>query len=988
MSTQFRWGCFLAIACAAIALTSGCVAEKSMVTRPSFQLAIDAYDEGDYTSAFQYFADSAEAGDANAQFRLGRMYEDGEGIPQHYRKAEQWYREAAKQGLDDAQHRLGLMYAEGRGVEQNDNKAVSWYRKAARQGLADAKFSLGLMYFEGRGVERNYTEAGQLFNEAGNKHDFAQVYLGYMHERGLGVSLDDCKAFDLFSKAARYLPLGEYNVGVMHELGKCVPQDNAKAVNSYEKAAKKGLSHAQFSLGDMHRDGRGVELDYDKAREWYDKAAEQDHLEAYSELGIIYLEGRGSVKQDHERASKLFRRAADEVIKARDNLGDMFIDGRAVPLNHKEVDWYEQALTRRGQKLADAQYRRGLIYDYGLDGKQDDAKAVVWYEKAANQKHVEAQYRLGLKYQFGRGVERDDETAVTWYEKAAKQDHAHAQYWLGVKHFAENDYSTSKDWLEEAADEGSVDAKWLLGHMYYAGVGVDQNITKAISLLGEAAAEQGNYVAQFYLGNILYERRDDEQENVAKSVTWLRKAAKQHLSTAQHKLAEVVQDFATEVRDAGESDGARRAALRTIHDTGLVPNLAGQVILLVVLNGEVEFSIEHSEEDVNNTLKSRGIESTEKELADWLVSEHELTVELGLHVLDRHAKFWYESAALQGHPDAQYQLGRMYENRQGVDPYFHKLQGTAMFRRSAHAGAVKWYRIAAEQGHREAQFNLGRMYEDGYGVTRNHVHAHKWYNLAGSLSQSSKQEVVRDDAIQGRDRVAGNLNATELAEAQNLAWEWKQLSGDNSRTDTRATVNPRSQRTGSGFWVSTHGDILTNEHVVKGCEEVRVPVGTAYVIDRDEQFDLALLRAQPKEEQAVAKFRRNPQLRVGDGVIAVGYPMHKDSWVSSEAKVTQGVVSALSGSFDDLRFIQIDAAINRGNSGGPIMDNAGNVIGVAVTTFDAADNVSHAVSLAAVSAFLRDNNVSYETALSNRKRSEAEVAAAGRNVTVLVECAK
>jgi len=86
---------------------------------------------------------AAEQGNANAQFNLGTMYENGLGIALNYNAALKWYRLAAEQGNANAQYYLGWMHHKGLGVPQNDKTAVKWYRLAAKQGHADAQFSLG-----------------------------------------------------------------------------------------------------------------------------------------------------------------------------------------------------------------------------------------------------------------------------------------------------------------------------------------------------------------------------------------------------------------------------------------------------------------------------------------------------------------------------------------------------------------------------------------------------------------------------------------------------------------------------------------------------------------------------------------------------------------------------------------------------------------------------------------------------------------------------
>jgi serine protease Do len=142
-----------------------------------------------------------------------------------------------------------------------------------------------------------------------------------------------------------------------------------------------------------------------------------------------------------------------------------------------------------------------------------------------------------------------------------------------------------------------------------------------------------------------------------------------------------------------------------------------------------------------------------------------------------------------------------------------------------------------------------------------------------------------------------------------------------------------SQAQGSGFFVSTDGYIVTNNHVVEHASEVTVTTDsgktlTAKVIGTDPKTDLALLKAEGADFPAVSFAAKPP--RVGDWVIAVGNPF------GLGGTVTAGIVSARgrdigSGPYDD--FIQIDAPVNHGNSGGPAFNNEGEVVGVNTAIF-------------------------------------------------------
>ena len=102
---------------------------------------------------------STATGNADAQFRLGAMYDDGFLVRADDVVAVSWYRRAAEQGHAEAQNELGRMYAWGLGVPEDDTVAVSWYRKAAEQGNVDAQHNLGTVYANGAGIKRNWIDA-------------------------------------------------------------------------------------------------------------------------------------------------------------------------------------------------------------------------------------------------------------------------------------------------------------------------------------------------------------------------------------------------------------------------------------------------------------------------------------------------------------------------------------------------------------------------------------------------------------------------------------------------------------------------------------------------------------------------------------------------------------------------------------------------------------------------------------------------------------
>jgi TPR repeat protein len=108
----------------------------------------------------------AEAGNAAAQYRLGLLYHDGQGVPQSYEGAKHWFAKAAEQGHAGAQVNLGTIYLVGHGFYQSDPLALFWFRKAAEQKDALACAKLGLMYGRGQGVSRDVIQAHMWYDLA------------------------------------------------------------------------------------------------------------------------------------------------------------------------------------------------------------------------------------------------------------------------------------------------------------------------------------------------------------------------------------------------------------------------------------------------------------------------------------------------------------------------------------------------------------------------------------------------------------------------------------------------------------------------------------------------------------------------------------------------------------------------------------------------------------------------------------------------------
>src|SRR5215468_11589494 len=121
----------------------------------AFEDGLDAYRRGDYATAMRLWQPFADQGNADAQSRLGFMYQNGRGVPQDDAAAATWYQKAADQGNADAQVYLGLFYAEGRGgLQKDDRESTRLFKLAADQGDAYGQNNLGVNYRDGLGVSK------------------------------------------------------------------------------------------------------------------------------------------------------------------------------------------------------------------------------------------------------------------------------------------------------------------------------------------------------------------------------------------------------------------------------------------------------------------------------------------------------------------------------------------------------------------------------------------------------------------------------------------------------------------------------------------------------------------------------------------------------------------------------------------------------------------------------------------------------------------
>jgi TPR repeat protein len=483
----------------------------------------------------------------------------------------------------------------------------------------------------------------------------------------------------------------------------------------------------------------------------------------------------------------------------------------------------------------------------------------------AEQGDAKAQFDLAMSYNIGIGVPQDDAESAKWYRKGAEQGDATAQCFLGV--------------------------------FYAQGRGVPQNDTEAAKWYRKAA-EQGNAPAQYEFG-FCFTEGEGVPQDYAEAAKWYRKAAEQGDARAQYSLGLCYAGGLGVPQDDGEAVKWYRKAVEQ-------GNTGAQFRLGVC------YEI------------GQGVPQDYAEAVKWYRKAAEggdVTAQFNLGVFyaqgrgvpqnDTEAAKWYRKAAERGDAWAQGNLATCYLNGTGVPK--DALE------------AVRLLRPLAESGNSFAQGKLGFCYEIGEGVPKDSVEAYKWYNLAAAQGY--------EKAAKGRSYLEKlDMTPEQIAEGQRLAREFvpRKESGASKRADGQDAVAlgnlPRF--TGTGFFVTDDGCLLTSYHVVEDAARIaiRTKAGTlaATLVKADKANDVALLKVTGMFSALPVASSRG--VKLGESVFTIGFPNIELQGFAP--KLTKGEISSSTGVQDDPREFQISVAVQPGNSGGPLVNQYGNVVGI------------------------------------------------------------
>jgi hypothetical protein len=545
----------------------------------------------------------------------------------------------------------------------------------------------------------------------------------------------------------------------------------------------------------------------------------------------------------------------------------------SLPVPLAETNDLKNLEARANNGDASAQFDLGVRCGKGDGVPVDHEKAAVWYRKAAEQGLAKAQAALGHYYAIGEGVVQDFDQAVMWSRKAAEQGDARGQNNLGVA-FANGqgvpqDYAEAVKWYRKAAEQGytNAHAQCNLGGSYLRGQGVPQDYAEAVKWFRKAA-EQGDARGQLSLG-LSFGAGQGVPQDYAEAVKWFRKAAEQGLAMAQGALGYYYARGISVPQDYAEAVKWYRKAAEQ-GDATAQNNLG-----IAFANGQ------GAPQNYVEAYKWCNLVLAQAKPADLLMCD--------------------------GFIDAPPRVPFVNFNGTSIECGRSALVTTPI-------GPVKVTFVRMEKA--SAQILI-----DGEAKTKTLVQvqnsaAAKPFQAAFTLRKSLERQMTRNQIAEGQHRASVFGTKEEAGEAG---------SDDISPPPE---IGERTMATGTGFFVTDDGYLVTCAHVVQGATyfHVRTPGGSiaAQLVRKDAALDIALLKVTGTFP--AMPLARNPQAKLGDSVFTIGFPDPGSQGLNP--KYTRGEISSLAGIHDDPREFQISVPVQPGNSGGALVDERGNVVGV------------------------------------------------------------
>lgn len=318
---------------------------------------------------------------------------------------------------------------------------------------------------------------------------------------------------------------------------------------------------------------------------------------------------------------------------------------------------------------------------------------------------------------------------------------------------------------------------------------------------------------------------------------------------------------------------------------------------------------------------------------------------------------WFMKSSESDYVDVQPIIGYMYDNGYGVQ--------------KDHKKAFEWFVKSAKNGLPVGQYNVGIMYANGRGVKKNDIRAYAWYSLASSNGYDASGTMRKLESKMSKNKIA-------------IAQEYNPFES-KKKSEVRDSA-------GTAFFVS-ESRVLTSNHVIRSCQDIELTrrgyTAAAKVIAKDTDNDLAILEADTVNSNTL-KFGTDKGAQIGHEIVVLGYPI--SDGLGSSMRLTTGSISALTDLADDTARLQMSAPVQPGNSGGPVLDASGHIVGIVYARVEKSisgrltQNANLAIKANVAQVFLDINNVDYKVESSSHVKDLVDIVNESRESVIRIIC--
>jgi TPR repeat protein len=864
----------------------------------------------------------------------------------------------AESGDVEAQFELGSRLLKGWGMAYSPKEAVNWLKQAADKGHVGACYELGFIYENGHGTEPSRKLAYHYYDAAAKAgHSGAHQWL---------------------AEKIEYSPLRL--------------KDLRDMIMHYESAAHKSAS-AIRKLAALLREGILVEKNIERAKELEKLAAIQKAVDKKNYLAEAYQGNPASamlfIQEVHppETVSADQLKSFIQSVRLGQDPRLMILFAHYLYQEHKNKDFVDEAIKLADEaesaalKLLDLGYPKAAM-DIGkmmmMDGypskeKLDPQESQNWLKLAASKGDVEAAKQLDRDAESGELKSFSDKERKMW-----KDTLLHAGEMSTVMHFRDrlkdhNDTTSLIPWHEVwSKKDGPYQASSLreMAWLYISGVaGYKKDLCKAEVLLQEAVALKRLHSESC---------RDD---------LLLLYSIKNSPLFSEEKAKEIARET-REIQKLQEHQYKKK----NFSDLKRALDSISEKEIIHYICFRLKFRTNHPFEGdgwvgpgvVSSSASPTDSISQKESLRHWLFQSHLLgdkdaSWELGMSYLSEEglrlnkkdamiylnagaqtAEHWTKLAQLYLSDDPEvlnFEKGKYLledlSKHGDVDAKFNlafQLYSGKKLKYDPGRAYELWLDVARsgkEAINRAAQGNLAILFRDGIGVPKNEIESFAWIIQASASGEPS--------ALQERQRLESIFSRELCLLAQQRSAELSELIDRNSADKKKmaAQKEPAKIQTGTGAFVSSSGHVLTAAHVVENTQKVQIIVNSvpheAKIIQKDKANDIAVLKVD-LQSSVHLKVTSGDRIRLGSPIFTLGFPNPDIQGLSP--KLTRGEISSINGTHDDPRSWQVSAPVQSGNSGGPLLDLEGRVVGMIQTklglmaaqkTGDLPQNVAYAV---------------------------------------------